>query len=221
MWELLPTSAVHYARAQLTYPLPELKTIEEQAKASKVPIVPPEVAAFLYTLVRLLRPRQVLEIGSGAAFSSLWMAAGLPENGHIYGLDRDYNRSVLARTNIELAQMQGRITIEQKDAASREGEAAMARRSPYDLVFIDCEKRVYPTLWRSCRELVAAGGVIVADNVLFRGLVAATEVLGRNASGTAALKEFLSLAQNDPLFTTHVLPLGDGLLVAIKEVTHG
>lgn len=221
MWEQLPASAVHVARAQLTYPLPILRQIEEQAIAQKVPIVPPEVAAFLYTLVRLIKPQRVLEIGCGAAFSTLWMATALPPGGSIYGLDRDYNRSVMASANVLSAGMQDKITIEQRDAAGAEGEVAIRARAPYDMVFIDCEKRVYPELWRLCSELTRPGGVIVADNVLFRGLVGEVVVTGRNSTGVAALERFLDLARNDTRYTTQVIPLGDGLLVAIKEDTHG
>ena len=221
MWEQLPVSAVHYARAQLTYPMPLLREIEEQALAQKVPIVPPEVAAFLYTLVRLTRPQQVLEIGCGAAFSTLWMAAAMPPGAKLYGLDRDYNRSVMSSANVLLAGMEDIITIEQKDAASEDGKAAIHARGPYDLIFIDCEKRVYPELWQLCSELTRPGGIIVADNVLFRGLVAEEAVVGRNSTGVAALQHFLDLARNDARYTTQVIPLGDGLLVAIKEDTHG
>ena len=221
MWDQLPLNAVHYARAQLTYPLPILREIEEQATALKVPIVPPEVAAFLYTLVRLVKPQRVLEIGCGAAFSTLWMAAALPPDARIYGLDRDYNRSVMARANVLSAGLGDIVTIEQKDAVSEDGIAAMRARAPYDLIFIDCEKRVYPELWQVCSELIRPGGLLVADNVLFRGLVGEAAVTGRNSTGVAALQNFLDLAHNDARYTTQVIPLGDGLLVAIKEDTHG
>ncbi|KAF0197454.1 MAG: O-methyltransferase [Bacillota bacterium] len=221
MWEQLPERAVRYARAQLTYPLPLLREIEEQAKAQKVPIVPPEVAAFLCTLVRLVRPQQVLEIGCGAAFSTLWMAAALPPGARLYGLDRDYNRSLMSNANIRLAGRQDKITIEQKDATSEDGKAAIRARAPYDFIFIDCEKRVYPELWGLCSELTRPGGIIVADNVLFRGLVGEGAAAGRNSRGVAALQEFLDLARNDVRYTSQIIPLGDGLLVAIKEDTHG
>ena len=221
MWEQLPSSAVHYARAQLTYPLPILREIEAYALAHKVPIVVPEVAAFLYTLVRLVKPQKVLEIGCGAAFSTLWMAAALPPGSKIYGLDRDFNRSVMANANVLLAGFQDKIIIEQKDAISEDGMAAMRARAPFDLVFIDCEKRVYPELWQVCSELTRPGGIIVADNVLFRGLVGDESLSGRNSTGVAALHRFLDGARNDVRYTTQVIPLGDGLLVAIKEDTHG
>lgn len=221
MWEQLPEKAVHYARAQLSYPLPLLREIEEQALAQKVPIVPPEVGAFLYTLVKLVKPQQILEIGCGAAYSTLWMAAALAPSASLYGLDRDYNRSVMANANVLLAGKQDTITIEQKDAISEDGKAAIRARAPYDLVFIDCEKRVYPELWQVCSELTRPGGIIVADNVLFRGLVADETMTGRNSTGVAALQNFLDMARNDVRYTTQVIPLGDGLLVAIKEDIHG
>jgi len=163
----------------------------------------------------------VLEVGSGAAFSSLWMAAALPQGATIYGLDRDYKRSVMAKANIASAGLQDSGTIEQLDAVSPEGEAAMRARAPYDLVFIDCEKRVYPELWQVCSKLVRPGGILIADNVLFRGLVAQAGLTGRNSTGVAALQEFLRLAHDDADYTTQVIPLGDGLLVAIKEDIHG
>jgi len=212
---------VHYARAQLTYPLPILKEIESEAIAQKVPIVQPEVAALLYSLVRISQANNILEIGSGAAFSTLWMAAALPSSGKLFGMDRDYNRSVIAKQNIGRAGFTDKVSIVQLDAVSPVGQETIIEQGPYDFIFVDCEKRVYPMLWKICSEQLRPGGVLVADNVLFRGMICDEAPVGRNSTGVAALQEFLHLAREDACFTTQLLPLGDGLLVAIKEDIHG
>lgn len=221
MWDQLPDAAMQFARANLAYPLPVLREIEEQARQHKIPIVPPEVAAFLYTLVRLTRPKKVLEIGSGAAFSTLWMASALKKDGRLFALDRDKNRSVISAANISRAGLTDIVTIRQLDAISPEGRAAIEAEGPYDLVFIDCEKRIYPSVWKHCADLVSANGLIVADNVLFRGLVDGDYTGRHNAHGVEALREFIELAKGDTRFVSQILPLGDGVLVAIKEDTHG
>lgn len=217
VWMPLPYEAVEFARSQLYYPLDVLKVIEQEAALQKVPIVPPEVAAFLYTMVRLKQPRRVLEVGSGAAFSTLWMAGALPPGGKILGLDRDHNRSVLAAGNIARAGFADRVVVLKLDALSPEGRAVVHEHGPYDMVFVDCEKRIYPELWSLCHPLLRGGGLFVADNVLFRGLVAKEYAERHNAQGVANLRLFIDTAVLAREYRTQIYPIGDGVLVAIKE----
>lgn len=217
MWVPLPTEAVNFARGKTNYPLSILRVIEQEAVSQKVPIVPPEVAAFLYLLVKLKQPKSVLEIGSGAAFSTLWMAAALPEGGKILGLDRDHNRSKMAETNIAKAGYADRAEVRKLDALSPEGKAAVRDNGPYDLVFIDCEKRIYPDIYRLCHPLVKTGGLLVADNVLFGGLVAVRYTESHNAQGVVNLRAFIDTVMSATDYMAQIYPIGDGVLVAIKE----
>lgn len=171
----------------------------------------PVQGRFLKMLVEISGAKKVLEIGSFTGYSSCWMALGLPENGHIDALEINDELEDLMREGWQRAGVSDKIHLHIGDAIESLGNLA----GPYDLIFIDANKRQYAEYYRLCLPLLRKGGLIVADDTLWDGKVYA-DPLPHDAQ-TRGLLEFNGIVASDPAVETVILPLKDGLTVIRKE----
>lgn len=171
----------------------------------------PEVGALLRQFVQLLRPRQVLEIGTFSGYSTLWMASALPEGGRIDTLEINDEMEDLIRAGFARAGLAGRIRLHIGDAL----DILPALTGPYELVFIDADKRDYVAYYQAVFDLVAPGGLIVADNVLWDGKVCAEEP--PRDQQTRGILAFNDLVAGDTRVDNFILPLRDGLNIIRKK----
>lgn len=193
---------------------PALAAIEEAAQPEGIPIVDRDAGRVLSVLAG--DRRRILEVGTAYGFSTLWLALGQPDGGTIVTIDPDSARTDLARAWWREAGItDGRITVLTAKAleAFERGDPALA--GPFDLAFIDALKPEYGAyLDHLIDGRLAPGALVLADNVLWSGRVSgATPVEGRDAN-TEALREFSRRVLGDERFTSTILPVGDGLLVA-------
>ncbi len=171
----------------------------------------PVQGRFLKMLVEISGAKKVLEIGSFTGYSSCWMALGLPEDGHIDALEINDELEDLMREGWQRAGVSDKIHLHIGDAIESLGNLA----GPYDLIFIDANKRQYAEYYRLCLPLLRKGGLIVADDTLWDGKVYA-DPLPHDAQ-TRGLLEFNGIVASDPAVETVILPLKDGLTVIRKE----
>ncbi len=171
----------------------------------------PEVGALLRQFVQLLRPRQVLEIGTFSGYSTLWMASALPEGGRIDTLEINDEMEDLIRAGFARAGLAERIRLHIGDAL----DILPALTGPYELVFIDADKRDYVAYYQAVFDLVAPGGLIVADNVLWDGKVCAEEP--PRDQQTRGILAFNDLVAGDTRVDNFILPLRDGLNIIRKK----
>ncbi|MBR0254669.1 MAG: O-methyltransferase [Bacteroidales bacterium] len=171
----------------------------------------PEVGALLRQFVQLLRPRQVLEIGTFSGYSTLWMASALPEGGRIDTLEINDEMEDLIRAGFARAGLADRIRLHIGDAL----DILPALTGPYELVFIDADKRDYVAYYQAVFDLVAPGGLIVADNVLWDGKVCAEEP--PRDQQTRGILAFNDLVAGDTRVDNFILPLRDGLNIIRKK----
>jgi len=171
----------------------------------------PEVGALLRQFVQLLRPRQVLEIGTFSGYSTLWMASALPEGGRIDTLEINDEMEDLIRAGFARAGLADRIRLHIGDAL----DILPALTGPYELVFIDADKRDYVAYYQAVFDLVAPGGFIVADNVLWDGKVCAEEP--PRDQQTRGILAFNDLVAGDTRVDNFILPLRDGLNIIRKK----
>lgn len=171
----------------------------------------PEVGALLRQFVQLLRPRQVLEIGTFSGYSTLWMASALPEGGRIDTLEINDEMEDLIRAGFARAGLADRIRLHLGDAL----DILPALTGPYELVFIDADKRDYVAYYQAVFDLVAPGGLIVADNVLWDGKVCAEEP--PRDQQTRGILAFNDLVAGDTRVDNFILPLRDGLNIIRKK----
>jgi caffeoyl-CoA O-methyltransferase len=191
---------------------PALAAIEEAAEPEGIPILDRESGRVLAALAA--SRRRILEIGTAIGFSTLWMALAQPSGGTIVTIDPDRSRTDRARNWWRRAGVpEEQVTV----VTARALEAFEARKpslgGPFDLVFIDAIKTEYPAYAAAVIPRISSGALIVADNVLWSGRVAAMDQAD-STEDTLALRQFNSAMLSDRRFVASILPVGDGLLVA-------
>lgn len=157
--------------------------------------VSPAQGKFLKFLVQLMSAKRVLEIGTLAAYSTIWMASALDEDGKIITLDFDERHVAIARDNIEFAGMSNKIDVIHGLATTSLEQLIQEGVEPFDFVFIDADKGNNPTYLELSLELSRPGTVIVADNVVRRGKIIDESAKGSNIDG---LKKFFEIVSNHP-----------------------
>jgi predicted O-methyltransferase YrrM len=158
--------------------------------------VGPEGGALLAWLTRLLQAQRVLEIGSSNGYSAIWIARALSDTGgELVSLELDPVKADLARANLKRAGLDSLVTIVEGPALA----ALQVLGGPFDLVFIDADKRQYPDYLAAVRPLVAEGSIIVADNIT------------SHPDATAAYR---SIIESDPSLDSVLLEIGDGLYLS-------
>lgn len=165
----------------------------------------------LKLLVELSGASRIIEIGSFTGYSAACMAMGLPEGGVIDALEVNDELEDLMREGWRRAGVDGRITLHIGDAA----ETLKSLEGPYDMVFIDANKRQYPLYYELCLPLLRPGGFIIADDTLWDGKVYARPVPGDPQ--TSGLTEFNDAVARDPRVETVILPIRDGLTMIRKK----
>ncbi|HWQ89188.1 MAG TPA: O-methyltransferase, partial [Desulfitobacteriaceae bacterium] len=191
-----------------------LKEMEVQALQETIPIITPAVGNYLAALIQTSQARKILEIGTAIGYSTLWLArASAPGGGHITTIDLNRDRLGRALEYFQRAGLAARITALPGDARV----ILPALEGKFDFIFIDAAKGEYLEYLELVYPLLQEGGLLVVDNVLFRGWVVPGAVFdlkyNRLVSG---IREFLYQLCHDPRLQTSILPLGDGLALSIK-----
>lgn len=189
-----------------------LTEMEAEAARRKIPIVGPAVGRLFELLARISGARTVFEMGSAIGYSTIWWARGLKEGRVIY-TDGDPKNAEQARRNLERAGVADRVQIRTGDALEILSEY---KPDSLDIIFIDVDKEDYPRVLRLAVPRVKSGGLLVADNVLWHGRVAEKEP---EMSSTRAIQEFNRLLYDARELFPVIIPLRDGVAVAVKE-TH-
>jgi len=186
-----------------------LVEIENAAAQRDIPIVGPAVARILHQLALITGAKNIFEMGSAIGYSTIWWARAVGDGGRVIYTDGDRKNADEARGYFERAGVVDRITIKVGDAL----ELLSEQTQLFDIIFCDVDKEDYPRAFRLAVPKLRKGGLFVADNVLWSGKV--TQENPVDAS-TKAIQEFNRLLyRSADLFTT-ILPIRDGLAVAIK-----
>ena len=187
-----------------------LREMEAQAKRRNIPIVGPMVGRLLYQYARLIQARRVFEMGSAIGYSTLWWARAVGASGEVVYTDGNRKNADEARGYFESAGVDGRIRIAVGDAL----ELLSEEKREYDIIFNDVDKEDYPRVLHLVTSRLRKGGLFITDNVLWSGRV--TETKPRESS-TRAIQEFNRRLYAMKEFCTTIVPLRDGLAVAIKD----
>ena len=191
---------------------PVLAQIEVAAGPDGIPILDREAGRVLGALAT--GRRRIVEVGTAYGYSTLCMALGQARDGTIATIDPDASRTDRARSWWRLAGIaDDRIVVVNRPAldAFAAGEPALA--GPFDLAFIDALKHEYEAYVAAIVTRLAPGGLVVADNVLWAGRVSGWRP-SSPGDATDVLRAFDSSMLRDPRFTSTILPVGDGLLLA-------
>ncbi len=194
-----------------------LKDIEVEIASGREnwPIVKPEVASFLEVLLLSKKPKEILEIGTAVAYSSILMSQYLEAGGHITTIERFDVMQKQASENIKKAGLDDTITMLQGNASDI---LPSLETSKFDLIFMDCAKAQYITFLPECIRLLKDGGMLITDNVLHKGVVAKSRYLipRRQRTTHMRLREFLYEINHHPQLKSAILPFGDGIAISHK-----
>ena len=187
-----------------------LTGIEAEAAKRDIPIVGPAVGRILYQLAVMIGAKSVFELGSAIGYSTIWWARAVGEGGRVIYTDGDRKKAEEARRYFDRAGVAGRITVKTGDAL----EILSEEKTEYDIIFNDVDKEDYPRVFKLVVPRLRKGGLFVTDNVLWSGKVAQESP---SEASTKAILEFNRLLYGSPDFFTTILPIRDGVAVAVKK----
>ena len=210
---------------QITYPyieeylnalqMPEdgfLRELEAFCRKENIPAATAPTARLLYLLAAIHHPKRVLEIGTAAGYSALTMYEGSGKTAHIITIEKDEERFLLARQNFRQFGALDKI----KPICGDAEEIIEGLEPGFDMVFIDAAKGASQRFFDLALPKVAAGGLIVTDNVLYGGRTAMPgEPEHKHRTGVRAMRDYLSFLCHNPKFHTTVLSVGDGVAVTL------
>ncbi len=195
---------------QHLYPLedPILKKMEEFGTKSNFPFIGPLVGRLLYQLTKLSKAKKVFEMGSGFGYSAFWFALALPEDGAVYLTDDSEKNVELSKTYF----IEGNLAKKAKFHLGDSVKILSETPETFDIILIDLNKENYPKALELAKSKLNSGGLIIADNLLWYG-----RVLEKNAEpSTKAIQKFNQLLFNDCSFISTLLPIRDGVGIALK-----
>ncbi len=210
---LIPnTPELHaYLTAHTTPELPVLAALRRETHL-KVPM--PQMLSghlqgqLLQLISQMIRPQKILEVGTYTGYSAICLCAGLAENGVLHTIDINEELQEMQQRYFAEANLQEKIKVHIGNAA----DIIPDLNETFDLVFIDADKQGYARYYDLIIDKVRLGGIILADNALQEGKVLLPE---KNAN-VQAIDLFNKKVQDDPRVQNLLLPLRDGIMIAVK-----
>ncbi len=184
-----------------------LRAALDAGRAHDMPAIQisPTQGRLLQVLAVACGARAILEIGTLAGYSSIWLARALPEDGHLISLEISEKHAAVARESLERAGLSGRAEVRVGPADTQLPE--LVAEAPFDLVFIDADKPGYPTYLEWALKLTRPGSLIVADNCIRRGAPLREQ---STDEATAALRAYDQRVATDPRLLSVALPIDEG-----------
>lgn len=176
-----------------------------------VPVVDDDAARFLQLILQMKKPKNILEIGTSIGFSAASMALTAREyGGKITTIEFDGTAAEQARCNFERSGVDNIVQIKLGDACQIVPDLS---DNSFDLIFQDVDKRLYPVLLKDCIRILKTGGILIADDALFPAM----ELDTKWNDQVEPIREFNRLIVAEPDLESTLLPIGDGMVVAVKK----
>ncbi len=189
------------------------KELVDYAETNRVPIVSQDVARFIELLLKIINPKNILEIGSAIGYSSLIMSKASDAN--ILTIEKDEETFKVLKENLKKYDTDNKIKAINDDAINT--LKSMDKEVKFDFCFIDANKSQYEEYLNLVYDLTRDNALILIDNILFRGYVAKDEDNKRYRTIIKNLKKFIEDVKSDKRFTASLLTVHDGLLLLRKE----
>lgn len=191
----------------------ELEKIKQEALEQHVPIIMDDTLEVLESILSEVRPVKILEIGTAVGYSAICFSSFLEDNGYIDTIEREQERVEQAKINIKRAEVKDKVHIFEGDAV----EILPTFEGSYDMIFIDAAKGKYPFFLEQAMRLISETGVIVADNVLYKGYVMSDYNKHKQRTAVRNLRQYIAEVQNNPMLETKILEVGDGLAISKRK----
>ncbi|MCB9209102.1 MAG: O-methyltransferase [Ignavibacteriales bacterium] len=186
--------------------------MEKFARENNIPILDKNAAEFLEVLLTIYEPKTFLEIGTAIGYSTIRVAKILKNSNYIHTIEFSEDNFKLANQYIAKANLTDKIVIFRGNAL----QIIPDLKDVYDFIFLDADKEDYLALFNLAIKKLKSGGVILVDNLLWKGFAASTEIPEKYKKSTELIKEFNANFMNTPSLKSIILPIGDGLGVGIK-----
>ena len=190
----------------------ELEKIKEEALNDHIPIIMDDTLEVIVVLLIDNKITKIFEIGIAVGYFAICFSVFLVVNVFIDTIEREEERVEKARQNIKRAEVEEKIHIHFGDAV----EILPTLNDKYDMIFIDAAKGKYPFFLSQALRLLANGGIILADNVLYKGYVMSDYNKHKQRTAVRNLREYLKEVNENPNLKTEVLEVGDGLAISQK-----
>ncbi|SFH47524.1 Predicted O-methyltransferase YrrM [Tindallia magadiensis] len=191
-----------------------LRILMQQAQERHIPVIEPEVAALLKNIIKMSGSKKILEIGTAIGFSAILFATAAGKDASIVTIERDPDYTKEALKNIQEANLEKMIKVIPGDAL----EVLPRLKNTFDMVFLDGAKGHYGEMLEQSITLLKPGGLLISDNILFRGMVANDELVRRRKKTIVMrMREYLKTITTHPQLETSILPVGDGLAISLKN----
>lgn len=214
MREITPQPRIQYIRDLFAPEDSLLQDIRMELEGQEFPIqIGAEEGRLLQVLINMANIRTIVEVGTHAAYSTIWMARALPQDGKIITLENSPSRIERAKRNISLADVQDKIELVCGDAI----ESLNQLTGLYDMIFIDADKINYLAYLDWAEQHIRSGGLIIGDNTfLFENVYAEEPGKGVRPAAFQAMKEFNTRLADPGKYCSIMLPTKEGMTIAIK-----
>ncbi len=190
-----------------------IEEIKKKALENHIPIIMDDTLEVVGKILEKIKPKKILEIGTAVGYSAIKFSEYLNENGYIDTIERDEERVKEANQNIKDLGLDEKIHIFEGDAL----EILPTLAGPYDVVFIDAAKGKYPIFLSEALRMLANNGIIIADNILYKGYVMSDYNKHKQRTAVRGLREFLKNLNENENLTTEIIEVGDGLAISRKK----
>lgn len=193
-----------------------LKEMKQYAIENHVPILQDVSLDLILLVLKLKKPNSILEVGTAIGYSAINFSKYLNgENSHILTVEKSEDMYKEAIKNIKNVGLEEKITVINADAT--EYLPTLDEKDKYDVVFIDAAKGQYLVFLENALRVIKKGGIIIADNVYFKGRVLSGYNEHRHRTATNRLRKYLELVTEDETLDTTVFNIGDGVAISIKK----
>ena len=175
----------------------------------------PEQGALMGNLIRMISAKRTIEVGTFTGYSALVVALALPKDGEVIACDVSEEWTAIGKEKWEQAGVSHKIDLRLGPAVDTLDELIQqGQKGSFDFAFIDADKVNYTAYYEKCLQLIASGGVIAIDNVLWGGSVLDSK---RNDEDTKAIRELNDFVALDERVNISMIPIGDGVTLVVKK----
>ena len=187
-----------------------IDNIKQKALEEHIPIIMDDTLEVVDKILTEIKPTRILEIGTAVGYSAICFSKYLQPNGKIDTIERESERVDEAIINIKKACVEDKINIYEGDAV----EILPTLNEKYDVVFIDAAKGKYPFFLKEALRMIKPNGVILADNILYKGYVMSDYNKHKQRTAVRNLREYVKEVTENPNIETEILEVGDGLAIS-------
>ena len=187
----------------------ELEKIKQKALEEHIPIIMDDTLEVVDKILKDLKPKKILEIGTAVGYSAMCFSEYLVDGGKIDTIERDEERIQEAKENFKKVGVEDKIKLYEGDAV----EILPTLNEKYDMVFIDAAKGKYPFFLKEALRMLNNNGIILADNILYKGYVMSDYNKHKQRTAVRNLREYIADVTNNPNLETEILEVGDGLAI--------